>query len=141
MKLRPGQKEENIAFSASDSKVHSKKSVECFNWHKKGHYKADCWAPRGGKEGQGPSLKGKGKGKATAAAAKEKPKEDEKEEAWFMNAEANITDFISEGLDIFAGLPDGESDCTSSVEEPPSDHSDDLNDLFEDSDSLSTRSL
>ena len=32
----------------------SKKSVECFNCHKKGHVKADCWAKGGGKEGQGP---------------------------------------------------------------------------------------
>ena len=32
----------------------SKKSVECFNCHRKGHVKADCWAKGGGKEGQGP---------------------------------------------------------------------------------------
>jgi len=31
-----------------------KKSIECFNCHKKGHVKADCWAKGGGKEGQGP---------------------------------------------------------------------------------------
>ena len=32
----------------------SKKDVECFNCHKKGHVKTDCWAKGGGKEGQGP---------------------------------------------------------------------------------------
>ena len=35
-----------------------KSDVECFNCHKKGHKKADCWAKGGGKEGQGPRLKG-----------------------------------------------------------------------------------
>ena len=32
----------------------SKKSIECFNCHRKEHVKADCWAKGGGKEGQGP---------------------------------------------------------------------------------------
>ena len=30
------------------------RDVECFNCHKKGHKKIDCWAKGGGKEGQGP---------------------------------------------------------------------------------------
>ena len=29
------------------------KDLECYNCHKKGHRKADCWAKGGGKEGQG----------------------------------------------------------------------------------------
>ena len=33
------------------------KDIECFNCHKKGHKKADCWAKGGGKEGQGPKSK------------------------------------------------------------------------------------
>ena len=33
-----------------------KSDVECFNCHKKGHKKADCWAKGGGKEGQGPMV-------------------------------------------------------------------------------------
>ena len=31
---------------------HSTKDVECFNCHKKGHKRAECWAKGGGKEGQ-----------------------------------------------------------------------------------------
>ena len=33
------------------------KDIECFNCHKKGHKKPDCWAKGGGKEVQGPRLK------------------------------------------------------------------------------------
>ena len=33
------------------------KDIECFNCHKKGHKKADCWAKGGGKEGHGPKSK------------------------------------------------------------------------------------
>jgi hypothetical protein len=32
--------------------------ITCFNCDCKGHYKADCWRPGGGKEGQGPNQKG-----------------------------------------------------------------------------------
>ena len=32
----------------------SKKSIECFHCHRKGHVKVDCWVKEGGKEGQGP---------------------------------------------------------------------------------------
>ena len=52
-----------------------KSDVECFNCHKKGHKKANCWAKGGGKEGQGPRSKGKkddgkdSKGGGAAAAA------------------------------------------------------------------------
>ena len=39
---------------------------ECFNCHKMGHIKADCWAKGGGKEGQGPKGR-KGKNRANQA--------------------------------------------------------------------------
>ena len=59
-----------------------------------GHYKSECWAPGGGKEGQGPKQKGKGKAKTeekkddkkkesgATASTEVKGKEKEVEEAW-----------------------------------------------------------
>jgi gag-polypeptide of LTR copia-type len=38
----------------------SSKDLECFNCHKKGHKKSECWAKGGGKEGQGQRTKDKG---------------------------------------------------------------------------------
>ena len=35
----------------------SKKDVECYNFHKKGHFSCDCYGPGGSKEGQGPHSK------------------------------------------------------------------------------------
>ena len=46
-----------------------KKVKKCFNCKKGGHVIADCWAPGGGKEGQGPKQQKAGKGKASANVA------------------------------------------------------------------------
>src|SRR6266850_1926582 len=54
-------------------KSKDKKKVECYNCHKTGHYKSECWAKGGGKEGQGPR-RGKG-AKDNAAPAEEKSEE------------------------------------------------------------------
>lgn len=50
----------------------STKDVECFNCHKKGHNKSDCWVKWDGKEGQGPMSKNrKGKGEDSKNGNKE----------------------------------------------------------------------
>ena len=43
------------AFSTTTQKQHDKRNVKCYNCHKMGHYKSDCWAKGGDKEGQRPS--------------------------------------------------------------------------------------
>ncbi|THH15142.1 hypothetical protein EUX98_g9511 [Antrodiella citrinella] len=81
----------DAAFYSTDGKARSKRTVECYNCHKKGHMKADCWSPGGGKEGQGPKGKGKA-GEAGGAAAA-----DSKDAAWMAMAEDNIMDFLEGG--------------------------------------------
>jgi hypothetical protein len=61
-----------------------KRDVECFNCHKKGHMKADCWAPGGGSEGKGPRGR---KGKETAAKASP---EADADGVWMANAEDSV---------------------------------------------------
>jgi len=121
MKLKGARKEENAAYTAGGSargqgsSGGSKKNVECFNCHKKGHYKADCWAPGGGKEGQGPKgkgnakAKGKEKEKDTAASA---PSATHVDEAWMATADTNVLDFMEEGLNI-AGLASDDKSVVS----------------------------
>ena len=99
MKNKSSKKDKNAAFYSNDCEKEKgglnlkKKNVICHNCHKKGHYKSECWAPGGGKEGQGPKQKGKGKAKTeekkdekkkeAATSAETKGKEKEKvEEAW-----------------------------------------------------------
>ena len=95
------KKEENLAFSANESRGKKGKSKRklgnCNNCGKPGHWARDCWEEGGGKAGQGPQKKGKGKekekesdgksesgkekkGKEAAASAKAKEEEDS---AWF----------------------------------------------------------
>ena len=97
LKIRGSKKDDNAAFYSNDTDKgkrggsSSKKDKECHNCHKKRHFKADCWAKGGRKEGQGPKQKGKGKEKESAAAAQEKKEEKKEdkpkdEEAWMTIA-------------------------------------------------------
>ena len=55
------EKGSDTAFYAGGNKgktsQKSNKDIKCFNCHKKGHKKINCWAKGGGKEGQGPQSK------------------------------------------------------------------------------------
>jgi hypothetical protein len=56
--LRKGKsKTQDEAFHAEESdseRKNKRKNVECYNCHKKGHYKSQCWAKGGGDEGNWP---------------------------------------------------------------------------------------
>jgi hypothetical protein len=130
LKAKGGKKDENVAFYSTDSgkgrkggsSLKKDRNVECFNCHKKGHKRPDCWAPGGGKEGQGPNQKGKSKAqgqdkeKEAAAAAKDKAemKADDSNEAWMALIDS---DFEGEG------------------NEDPNFDSDSFDDLFENNES------
>jgi transposase InsO family protein len=126
LKYKTGKKDDNAAFYSNDSEKgekgdssasSKKKNVVCHNCHKKGHYKSECWAKGGGKEGQGPKQKGKGKSKddskketggAAAEATNSKGKEKEKdsvEEAWSAMID-EAYDWGDDEKDIFESLDD-----------------------------------
>jgi len=148
LKSKSGKKDKNVALYSNDTGkgwkggLSLKKNVEYFNCGKKGHYKSDCWAPGGGKEGQGPNQKGKGKqkenekGKETGAATKEKEKE-KVEEAWLAMAISDKSENESnvDHHSDFDGMPelvdvDNDSECDpldiqSMIQEAPKTESDD----------------
>ncbi|SJL02247.1 uncharacterized protein ARMOST_05573 [Armillaria ostoyae] len=80
-----GKGEKESAFYSGNSGKKSRKSVECYNCHRKGHMVRDCWAKGGGKEGQGPR---KGHGQANSAKA-----DKEFDAAWFAEEEDDEEDF------------------------------------------------
>lgn len=118
LKSKSSKKDGNVAlYSNNPGKgrkggLSSKKNINCFNCGNEGHYKSDCWALGGGKEGQGPSQKGKGKqkekekGKESGAVAKEKEKE-KVEEAW-------LAMMISDEFEGMLDLKDVDSDSEAS---------------------------
>ena len=81
--------DEALTADATKKKKKNKKDVECFNCGNKGHYKSDCWAKGGGKEGQGPKRKGKDKDNA-ALAEQSQPQPDI--EAWAAIEEVSEED-------------------------------------------------
>ncbi|KAG6914043.1 hypothetical protein DXG01_002803 [Tephrocybe rancida] len=116
-----GVKEENAAFFAGekgcDGGGGSKKDIKCFNCHKKSHYKANCWALNGRKEGQRFKKKDQlsDKGKEKKIVVNVKSKDNKGQEAWMAIMESNIEGFIKEGLnDVFAGLTDDDIDREAS---------------------------
>ncbi len=76
------------ALSADSSKKggkgkgRDKKNVECYNCHKKGHFKSECWKKGSGDEGGGPQ---RGKGSKDGAKDDAAPAEERQEpEAWAL---------------------------------------------------------
>jgi hypothetical protein len=52
--MKKGKNGPDEAFAANGQKQHDKRNVKCYNCHKLSHYKSDCWAKGGNKEGQHP---------------------------------------------------------------------------------------
>jgi hypothetical protein len=68
--MKKGHESDNKAFMVTTTQNKCKKhDIECHNYHKKGHIKAECWAKGSGKEGQGPRRGGAARGSMTAATA------------------------------------------------------------------------
>ena len=149
LKSKSGKKDENVALYSNDSekgkKGGSKKDVVCHNCGKKGHYKNECWAEGGGKEGQGPKqrgkAKGKGKGKETAATSDAKKEEPKDEEAWMAMADDDL--FLDETVSDDLGDLDTDFESVEAYscfieEEEPVDCASDLDyTLSGDDDTLS----
>jgi len=69
--IRAGHAQDE-ALVASTQKKGKKRDIECFNCHKKGHTRAQCWAKGGGNEGGGPKQRNKkGSDDAKTATADE----------------------------------------------------------------------
>ena len=84
--MRPGghkEKGTNVAFSARGTcnnwgRKKPSHNIKCFNCHKKGHAKQECWVKGGGKEGQNPRLKDR---RLKGGEAKQKGRDGNKESA------------------------------------------------------------
>ena len=102
--LKSKRDEHDAAFVAGQSKgssssglKKSKKDIKCWNCHKKGHMKPDCWASGGGAEGKGPkNWKGKQKVTAVKAETKDSGSNDDVDGVWMVNAERNISLWLAD---------------------------------------------
>ncbi|KAG9225295.1 hypothetical protein CCMSSC00406_0009851 [Pleurotus cornucopiae] len=119
IRTKTGKKDDkDAAFSAAGSSSKwkgkaqggSKKLVECFNCHKKGHMKADCWSKGGGKEGQGPKGKGKGKEKDTANAGEDKGEGGSEQAAWVAMEEWDSSEDFDSDFELFT-MSDSDADA------------------------------
>src|SRR5713226_6887211 len=98
--LRKGKgKVQDEAFTAEEQCKNKRRNIECFNCHRKGHYKSECWAKGGGKEGEGlkkstkcEDSEDKAKDKHTRDSANAATEESSKDESW-----AAIIDVDDEG--------------------------------------------
>ena len=92
--------DEVFATDAQKNKKKNKCDIECFNCHKKGHMKSECWAKGGSKEGQGPK---KTAGTKEGAAVVTKKTKDVEAWAVFNEVEEECTQKLPKSLEE---LPD-----------------------------------
>jgi hypothetical protein len=91
----------DTAFAAGPSKrgsggsKKSKRDVECWNCHKKGHTKPECWASGGGAERKGPR-RWKGKQKETATKVESKSDVEDADAVWMASADENVRAWLAE---------------------------------------------
>src|SRR5216683_6975917 len=84
------KKSEDQAFAAQLRKRKNKSDIECFNCKKKGHFKAECWAKGGGKEGQGPRRNRCGQENTLESAASAADKAEDIE-SWILQMHDNLS--------------------------------------------------
>jgi len=111
-KLRKGKSAtQDEAFTAEERK-YKRKSVECYNCHKMGHYKTECWAKGGGKEGQGPKWPrkdedaDKDKSKSTKESASVAVVESLQDESWAVIVDAPDAPDEGKSYDNVSALTD-----------------------------------
>jgi len=72
---------------AKNSANSANQEAICFNCDRKGHYKADCWRPGGGKEGQRPPRRGQKEGNSSKQAANTAAEHDTKDNYAFASSD------------------------------------------------------
>jgi transposase InsO family protein len=106
-------KAQDEAFAVDAKKKGKKRDIECFNCHKRGHMKSDCWARGGGKEGQAPKRRGGSKNDSAAGAEQSSGKSSGKSED--VEAWAAIVD-VEEDEGAISGVPAMAADERGDVE-------------------------
>ncbi len=66
-KAKPKSSQVEAFATEAQKNKRKKRDLECFNCHKKGHIRTECWAKGGSKEGQGPKKKASVRDGATSA--------------------------------------------------------------------------
>src|SRR6266851_5898650 len=84
------KKSEDQAFAAQLQKRKNKSDIKCFNCKKKGHFKAECWAKGGGKEGQGPRHNRRSQESASESAASAADKVEDIE-SWILQVHDDLS--------------------------------------------------